>query len=105
MLDGVQGQAPGLLGRIVPQGIGHRPVAQLMERDAQQRGDHPHQHLLHASEIKAVPYFLQRVDSLHPHNTVILPKKEKKYKDETEKTVAFLYFSLPPVAGAPSVNV
>ena len=55
---GIQGEAPRRLGGIVPQGVGREAVGQLVQRDAQQRRDHPQQNIPQAAEIKTVEYFL-----------------------------------------------
>ena len=38
MLDGVEGEPPGVFGGVVPQFVGHKAVGQLMQGDTQQGG-------------------------------------------------------------------
>ena len=68
MLQGVQRQAAPTFGSVVPQLVGHKTMAQLMKRDAQQRWDKPKKDAENIGKIKSIPNGLQSLDGAHPLN-------------------------------------
>ena len=62
----IERQAPGALGGIIPQPVSDKAMAELMEGDADQRGDHRLQNAQQITEVKSIPDVLQNADTLTP---------------------------------------
>lgn len=56
MLQGIERKATGALSGIVPQLIGHKAVAQLMERNAHQGRNNAEENTEKIGKIKPIPY-------------------------------------------------